>query len=57
MLLSEYARQGMVEEVGEACIKEYERGVTYGENNRPQLVESNNKLAHCFRTGYQDAWF
>ena len=56
MLLSEWARQGAIEEVGEACIEEYERGFSYGENNRPQLVESNNKLAHCFRTGYQDAW-
>ena len=57
MLLSEFARQGIVEEVGEECINEYERGLEFGESNRPQLVESNNKLAHCFRTGYQDAWF
>ena len=55
MLLSEYARQRYVEEVGKDCLNEYDKGHEAGLNNRPPTVRSNNKLAHCYRTGYRDA--
>ncbi len=57
MLLSEYARQGYTQEVGRECIKEYDKGYEAGLNNRPMNVRSDNKLAHCYRTGYQDGQF
>jgi len=56
-LLSEYARQGMQKEVGRECIKEYKKGYLAGVDNRPMNVRSNNKLALCYRTGYNDGQF
>ena len=53
----EYARQGYDNEVGKECIKEYDKGYEAGLSNRPMNVRSNNKLAHCYRTGYQDGQF
>ena len=55
MLLSEYARQGLENEVGDDCVEEYDKGYEAGLQNRPPVVRSDNKLAHCYRTGYQDS--
>tara|TARA_B100000886_G_scaffold332525_1_gene285348 strand:+ start:887 stop:1408 length:522 start_codon:yes stop_codon:yes gene_type:complete len=55
MLLSEYARQGMENEVGDDCVEEYDEGHEAGLENRPPTVRSDNKLAHCYLTGYRDA--
>ena len=55
--LSDRARSGDTEEAGQQCIKAYMRGTDDILNNRPMHTTTNNKINHCYRTGYFDGQF
>ena len=55
--LSDRARSNDVEEAGQQCVKAYIRGKDDALNNRPMYSSSNNKINHCYRTGYFDGQY
>ncbi len=50
--LSNFAREGREDIVGRKCLKSFERGKEDGRANRPQSPGWDNKLAVCYRAGY-----
>ena len=50
--LSNFAREKREDVVGKKCLESFDRGLEDGRANRPQSPGWNNKLAVCYRAGY-----
>ena len=50
--LSNFAREGREDVVGKKCLDSFDRGRDDGMANRPQSPGWDNKLAVCYRAGY-----
>lgn len=52
--LANFAREEREDIVGRKCLQSFERGQEDGQANRPQQPGWDNKLAVCYRAGYND---
>lgn len=53
-MLSVYARESAAQNDGNRCGKEYLLGKKDARANRPGTIRSDNRLNHCYFTGYND---
>ena len=52
--LANFAREQREDIVGRKCLQSFERGLEDNSENRPQQPGWDNKLAVCYRAGYND---